>query len=118
MDFLKKYTKRFYRSRVAANALALEIRKNGLDVFQQHGVSVYYDGIVLGEYYADLMGDKSVLVELKAVKSIDEVHFAKCLNYLKATGFRICLLLNFGAPKVEIKCIIYIPEINLTLPIG
>jgi GxxExxY protein len=58
------------------------------------------------EYYADLVVEKNVLVELKAVKSLDEVHYAPCLNYLKATGLRACLLLNFGTPKVEIKRII------------
>jgi GxxExxY protein len=83
--------------------LALEIRKHGLDFLQQHGVSVYYDGIVVGEYYADIIVEKSILMELKDVKSIDEMHFAEYLNYLKATGFRIYFLLNFGAPKVEIK---------------
>jgi GxxExxY protein len=44
-----------------------------------------------------------VIVELKAVKAIDEAHWAQCLNYLKATGIRLCLLINFGKPRIEIK---------------
>jgi GxxExxY protein len=47
-----------------------------------------------------------VIVELKAAKAFDEVHFAQCLNYLKATGLRVCLLINFGKPKVEVKRIV------------
>jgi GxxExxY protein len=48
-----------------------------------------------------------IVVELKAVKVLDEAHWAQCLNYLKATGLRLCLLLNFGKPRVEIKCIAF-----------
>ena len=62
-----------------------------------------YDGVVMGDYYADLVVEGAVLVELKASKDLDNVHFAQCLNYLRATGFKTCLLLNFGKPRVEIK---------------
>ena len=51
-------------------------------------------------------GPDLILVELKTVRKLDEIHLAQCLNYLKATGFKICLLLNFGNPKVEVKRII------------
>ena len=52
---------------------------------------------------ADLLVQDEVLAELKAVKALDEIHLAQCLNYLKATGLRVCLLINFGNPKVEIR---------------
>ena len=57
-----------------------------------------YDGTVVGEYAADMVVEDTVLVELKAVKAVDQVHMAQCLNYLKAPGMPLCLLLNFGSP--------------------
>jgi len=62
-----------------------------------------YDGVVVGEYVADLLVESLVLVELKHARVIDDVHLAQCLNYLKVTGLRLCLLLNFGKPRVEIR---------------
>jgi GxxExxY protein len=58
------------------------------------------------EYAVDLLVEHIVLVELKVAKGIDEVHQAQCLNYLKATGLHLCLLLNFGKPRLEIKRIV------------
>ena len=92
-----------FLEKVYENSLAHELRKAGLRVEQQKTISVYYDGVIVGEYVADLVVNDAVLVELKAVKSLDDIHFAQCMNYLKATGLKICLLLNFGKPKVEIK---------------
>jgi GxxExxY protein len=59
--------------------------------------------VVVGHYIADLLVSDRVIVEVKAVKAFDEVQYAQCLNYLKATKLRICLLINFGSPKVQIK---------------
>ncbi len=92
-----------FLEKVYENALAHELRKAGLKVLQQYGIQVLYDGIVVGEYVADLLVEGCVPVELKAVQAIDTVHMAQGLNYLKATGLHVCLLLNFGQPKVEIK---------------
>src|SRR3712207_3792864 len=85
-----------FLEKVYENALVHELRKAGLAVLQQHRVVVRYDGIVVGAYAVDLLVEHSVLVELKAAKTIDEIHRAQCLNYLKATGLHLCLLLNFG----------------------
>ena len=95
-----------FLEKVYENALAHEIRKAGLKVSQQHGIQIRYDGVLIGEYVADLLIEEIVLVELKAVKALDDIHAAQCLNYLKATGIQICLLINFGRPRVEIKRII------------
>ena len=95
-----------FLERIYENALALELRKAGLKTVQQHGIQVRYDGIVVGEYVADLLIEDIVLVELKAVKALDDIHVAQCLNYLKATGIQICLLINFGRPRVEVKRLI------------
>ena len=85
------------------NALAYELRKVGLSVKQQFPIPVFYDGVNVGEYVADLLVEETVLVELKAAKSLEAIHEAQCLNYLKATGLRLCLLLNFGEPRVRIR---------------
>ena len=92
-----------FLEKVYENALAIELRKSGLDVKQQAPVRVLYDGIVVGEYFADLLVSDAVIVELKAVNEFSDAHAAQCLNYLKATDLPICLLLNFGKPRVEVK---------------
>ena len=92
-----------FLEKVYENALAHELRKAGLKVQQQHPIQVSYDGIVVGDYVADLFIEDCILVELKAVKALDETHQAQCLNYLKATSLRLCLLINFGKRRVEIK---------------
>jgi GxxExxY protein len=92
-----------FLEKVYENALAHELRKGGMRVEQQKGIAVRYDNVVVGEYCADLLVEESIIVELKAVKAFDEVHSAQCINYLKATGLRACLLINFGRPEVQIK---------------
>ena len=91
-----------FLKKVYENALAHELRKHGLRVEQQHAMNVYYDGIV-GQYVADLLVESAVLIEVKAIRALDDVHLAQCLNYLRATRLNLCLLINFGNPKVEIK---------------
>ncbi len=95
-----------FLEKVYENALAHELRKAGLRVRQQWPIEVVYDGEAVGEYQADLVVEDEVLLELKAVKAIDDVHLAQCLNYLKATGLRLCLLLNFAKPKVEVRRVV------------
>jgi GxxExxY protein len=95
-----------FLERVYENALAHELRKAGLMVEQQHCVTIIYDGVIVGAYTADLLVEKAVLVELKAVTALDTVHRAQCINYLKGTGLWLCLLLNFGNPRLEIKRVV------------
>lgn len=95
-----------FLEKVYENALAIEIRKNGLSAAQQHPINVKYENAIVGEFIADLLVQAEILVELKTVKAPDEIHLAQCLNYLKATGLRVCLLINFGNPKIEIKRVI------------
>src|SRR5215207_3450415 len=75
-----------FMEKVYENALAHELKKAGLQVEQQSCIHVYYDGVLVGEYIADLLVEGSVLVELKAIKALDEIHSAQCINYLAATG--------------------------------
>jgi len=95
-----------FLEKVYENALAHDLRKTGFLVEQQKGIQVRYDGVVVGDYMADILVQNTVLVELKAVKTLDNIHVAQCLNYLKATGFKVCLLLNFGTPRVQIRRLI------------
>jgi GxxExxY protein len=92
-----------FLEKVYENALTHELRKSGLAVVQQAPIQVVYDGEVVGSYAADLLVESRLIVELKACKALEDVHMAQCLNYLKATGIRTCLLLNFGTPKLQIK---------------
>ena len=85
------------------NALAQELREGGLAVAQQHGIAVRYHGIVVGEYAVDLLVEERVMVELKVVRVLDDVHAVQCINYLKATGLRLCLLINFAKPRLEVR---------------
>lgn len=84
------------------NALSYELTKRGVAVLRQHPINVYYDGAVIGEYYADLVVENAIIVELKAAKCLLVEHEAQILNYLKATQIEVGLLLNFG-PKPEFR---------------
>jgi GxxExxY protein len=95
-----------FLEKVYENALALELRESGLHVSQQQPVTVRYHGRVVGEYVADLLVEGLVLAELKCVTALDQAHVAQCLNYLKATELRLCLLLNFGRARIEIRRVI------------
>jgi GxxExxY protein len=92
-----------FLEKVYENALVLELRKAGLAVEQQRGVRVMYGGTVVGEYFADLLVEEEIVIALKAIKALDEAHRAQCVNYLKASGLRLGLLLNFGRSRLEIK---------------
>ena len=96
-----------FLEKVYENALAHELRKRRHGVEQQKKLEVLYDGVVVGDYVADLVVEQLVIVELKAVKQLDNNHQAQCLNYLKATGLSVALLINFGAPRVEVKRIVH-----------
>ena len=69
-------------------------------------MEVRYKDIVVGDFVADLLVEKSVVVEVKAVKVLDEVHAAQCMNYLRATSLPVCLLVNFGSPKAVVRRIV------------
>lgn len=92
-----------FLEKVYENALCHELRKRGMRVDQQWCIAVRYDDVVVGDYCADLVVEGQVLVELKAIKQLDDVHTAQVINYLKATKLRTGLLLNFGTPRVEVK---------------
>jgi GxxExxY protein len=100
--------------KVYENALAYEIRKLGLKVEQQVRLKVVYDDVMVGDFFADLLVEDRVLVELKAVSALVNDHTAQALNYLRATGLEICLLINFLTTKIQIKRLL--PSVNWKSP--
>jgi len=87
---------------VYEKALLIELQKGDIAVERQHAIKVMYEGHVVGEYFADLLIENKIILEIKATKHIAPEHEAQLLNYLKATEMEIGLLLNFG-PRPEIK---------------
>jgi len=92
-----------FLEKVYENSLRLELVRAGLKVDQQVPLQVVYEGQVVGDYLPDLLVEDSVVVELKAIPVLMPEHRQQCLNYLRATGFRVCLLLNFGRPRLEVR---------------
>ena len=92
-----------FLEKVYRNAMFVEVTKAGLEAQQEVPITIRYHGVVVGEYNADLIVAGEVLVELKAVKDLDEIHTAQCLNYLKATGIKVCLLINFGKTRIQVR---------------
>ena len=88
---------------VYQNALSHELRQIGLNHKCEHPIAVRYDGIVVGNFVADLFVDDSVIVENKAVQNLTTAHEVQLVNYLTATGIEIGLLVNFGAASLEFK---------------
>jgi len=91
-----------FLEKVYENAFLLELKGYGYQAIPQYPIKVLYNNIVVGEYFADILVEGKVILEIKAVKSIAEEHEAQLLNYLKATNIEVGLLLNFG-PKPEIR---------------
>jgi GxxExxY protein len=85
-----------FLEKVYENALALELAERGHVVKQQLPIQVYYEGNAVGEYFADMLIDDKIILELKAAENIAKAHEAQLVNYLKATKIEIGLLLNFG----------------------
>ncbi|MEQ8820090.1 MAG: GxxExxY protein [Sumerlaeia bacterium] len=96
-----------FLEKVYENALACELRNQKFRVEQQKPLPVLYKGNMVGDYFADLLVENTVLIELKSITtSFQPVHLAQCMNYLRATNLHVCLLVNFGKPKVEIKRVV------------
>ena len=93
-----------YLEKIYENALINRLQNAGMDVKQQHPIAVRdEDGTVIGEYFADIIINNNLLIELKACKSITDEHRAQILHYLKATGIEHGLLINFGSYRFEIQ---------------
>ena len=90
--------------KIYENALAHRLRKKGLDIRQQHSIRVHdEDGTLLGDFFADIFAENQLIVEIKACKTLAPEHTSQLLGYLRATNIDHGLLINFGAPKFQIK---------------
>ena len=121
-DITDKIIKAFYKvyntlgygflEKVYENAIFIELESMGLSVNKQEAILVYYENIEVGAYFADLIVENTVIIELKVTESLCEEHEFQLINYLKATEIEVGLLLNFGK-KPEIKRKVYSNYINL-----
>ncbi len=101
---LHRYLRYGHLEKVYENGLANRLRKANIEVEQQYPLKVYdEDGSVLGEYFADLFVESKIIVELKACKGLAPEHTAQLLGYLRACQVEHGLLINFGAPKLQIR---------------
>ena len=91
-----------FLEKIYENALRIELEKAGLCVKQQQPIKVRYDGVIVGDYFADLWIDKDLIIEVKAIQALLKEHEAQLVNYLTATGVNNGLLINFG-PSVQVK---------------
>jgi GxxExxY protein len=104
-----------FLEKVYENALAHELRDAGLHAQQQCLIKVLYKGQLVGNYYADILVERKVLLEIKTAEALVTEHEAQLVNYLKATGIEVGLLLNFG-PRATFERKIYTPYTNRPNP--
>ncbi len=88
---------------VYEKALIIALKQKNLSVKAQHPINVYFGNECVGDYYADIIVEDKVIIELKTVSKIAPEHKAQVINYLKASGIEVGLLINFGNPKLEYK---------------
>lgn len=95
-----------FLEKVYENALLIELKNSGFQICQQHPIQVFYENQQVGEYFADILVNDLIILELKAAEHIREEHTSQLTNYLKATKKEVGLLLNFGT-KPEFKRIVF-----------
>ncbi|MGB9700627.1 MAG: GxxExxY protein [Thermodesulfobacteriota bacterium] len=102
--FYKVYNKLGYGflEKVYENAMMIEFQKENIPAISQAPIKVLYEGTIVGEYFADILVNNKIILEIKAAKNLIEENDAQLLNYLKATDIEVGILLNFG-PKPEIR---------------
>ena len=100
-----------FLEKVYQNALGIELTKDGLSICHQKAIPVYYEGELVGDYFAQIVVNDRTILELKTVESIRNEHFAQLTNHLKATDIEVGFLLNFGK-KPEFKRMLFINDIK------
>ncbi len=91
-----------FLEKIYQNAMMIELSKMGLKALSEEPITVYYESEIIGEYFADIVVEDKIILELKAVKQLSKIHEVQLVNYLKATGIEVGLLINFGH-SVQIK---------------
>jgi GxxExxY protein len=102
-----------FLERVYQNALLIELEKNGLQAGKEFPIKVFYGEKIVGDYVADIIVEDKVILELKSVKDLHPAHEAQLVNYLKATGLEVGLLINF-AESVQVKRKVFTPTLGGT----
>src|SRR3984885_11107388 len=105
-----------FLEKVYERALLIELGVRGIRATSQASLNVTYKGLSVGEYFADILVEDALVIELKCVERLGNEHMAQCLNYLRASGRTRCLLVNFQRPTVEWKRIVprfHLPELML-----
>jgi GxxExxY protein len=102
-----------FLEKVYENALVKELGDNELNVLQQYPIKVYYKGTIVGEYIADIFVEKKIIVEVKSVIELSKIHETQLVNYLKATGLKVGLLINFGSDIAVRRKVLYSEEEKL-----
>ena len=92
-----------FLEKVYENALLMELKARGMTAAAQYPIKVRYKDQIVGEYFADLLVEDQVIIELKTIDKLEKIHEAQLLNYLKATGIKVGLFVNFKSTKAEIK---------------
>jgi len=100
-----------FLEKVYENALMVQFRRKEIKAKQQAPITVYFNREVVGDYYADILVEDKIIIELKTAEKISGAHRAQVLNYLKATGLQLAILLNFGKEKLEYERFIQIKQV-------
>lgn len=90
-----------FLEKVYENSLMVLLEENGISARSQYPIQVHFHGKIVGDYIADILVENSIILELKAIEKLIPLHKAQALNYLKATQFRLALLINFGKASLE-----------------
>lgn len=92
-----------FMEKVYENSLMIEFELSRLKAIQQHPIKVFYKGIIVGDYIADIIVEDKIILELKSIENINKIHEVQLVNYLKAINKDVGILLNFGKEKLEFK---------------
>lgn len=95
-----------FLEKVYENALMVLLTKAGIEAVQQAPITVMFEGEIVGTYFADILVDGKVILELKTVSEISDVHKAQALNYLKATGLNLAMIFNFANTRMEYQRVV------------
>jgi|APLak6261663012_1056037.scaffolds.fasta_scaffold06667_2 GxxExxY protein len=106
MEIHKKLGSGFLE-KVYENSLMVLFERENIQIKQQFPINVNFENKIVGNYIADIVVDDKIIIEIKAVESLNNVHKAQLINYLKATGFKVGILLNFGSQSLEHQRFIY-----------
>ena len=95
-----------FREKVYDNALMLLLEKEGIPAWQQAPITVFFEGQSVGDYFADILVDGKIILELKTAEKIADAHRAQVIHYLRATGIKVAMILNFGRKSLEYERIV------------